>query len=495
MKTVTFDVAVLGGGGAGLVAAARIRQMTGKRVAVLEKAKATGGGMQFARTMRVFRSKWQAERGLEDKTAEFMRGVMDLCLWRVDPELARAAIEGTGQFFDWFCGLQPGLAEKFSVGGYIFDMPNGQKGPDLEGSAPGTGAGRLIMDVMRQTCQTLGVEILTQTAAYDAELTDGRLSAILARQGDETIRVACSSVVIASGSWISNPALVEKFMPKFASAEILPTPHTNPAYTGDGLAIAQKLGSPLDEAGCCIRLMGPMMAGKSQVLDAAANSPFAIGVNVYGRRFVSEPMVPRMDFFDTGHVLVDQPRAVSYWIIDRAGLRAAVERARAVPPEALGPFPPYQYPDSWEQIDADIEAALDGKRTFRADTPEELARQLCVDEKGLCKTIADYNEFCRTGMDWDGYKDSADLVAMTGPYYAVRAYLGTDGAFGGIRINEKMQALDADGRPVPGVYAAGDITGSRHIVAAGVKRQILNDMSWAFSSGFVAGTCLAEELT
>ena len=98
-------------------------------------------------------------------------------------------------------------------------------------------------------------------------------------------------------------------------------------------------------------------------------------------------------------------------------------------------------------------------------------------------------------MDWDGYKDSADLVAMTGPYYAVRAYLGTDGAFGGIRINEKMQALDADGRPVPGVYAAGDITGSRHIVAAGVKRQILNDMSWAFSSGFVAGTCLAEELT
>ena len=79
---------------------------------------------------------------LDQAQAAEMRGVMDLCLWRVEPELARAAIEGTGQFFDWFCGLQPGLAEKFSVGGYIFDMPNGQKGPELEGSAPGTGAGR-----------------------------------------------------------------------------------------------------------------------------------------------------------------------------------------------------------------------------------------------------------------------------------------------------------------------------------------------------------------
>ena len=494
MKTLSYDIAVLGGGGAGLVAAARVRELTGKRVAVLEKAKATGGGMQFARTMRVFKSKWQAERGLEDKTAEFMRGVMDLCLWRVDARLAQTAIEGTGQFFDWFCGLEPGLAEKFSVGGYIFDMPNGQKGPDLEGTAPGTGAGRLIMDVMRRTCEGLGVDILTQTAAYDAELTDGRVSAILARQGDETVRIACSSVVIASGSWISNPALVEKLMPKFASAEILPTPHTNPAYTGDGLAIAQKLGSPLDEEGCCIRLMGPMMSGKSQVLNAAVSSPYAIGVNVHGRRFVSEPMVPRMDLFDTGHILVDQPRAVSYWIIDRAGLEAAVEHARAVPPEAVGPFPPYRYPDTWEQIDTEIEQGLDGKRTFRADTPEELARLIGVDEAGLCKTIADYNEFCRTGMDWDGYKDRENLVAMTGPYYAVRAYLGTDGAFGGIRINEKMQALDENGAPVPGVYAAGDITGSRHIVAAGVKRQILNDMSWAFSSGFIAAERLAGEL-
>ena len=137
---------------------------------------------------------------------------------------------------------------------------------------------------------------------------------------------------------------------------------------------------------------------------------------------------------------------------------------------------------------SEFEAALDGKRTFRADTPEELARQLCVDEKGLCKTIADYNEFCRTGMDWDGYKDSADLVAMTGPYYAVRAYLGTDGAFGGVEIDEHMQAKAADGGTVDGLFVVGDLASGRFLNMAGIKKQILNDMSFAVSSGYVAGT-------
>ncbi len=494
MKELNYDIVVLGGGGAGLVAAARVRELTGKRVLVLEKAKTTGGGMQFARTMRVFGSRWQKERGLEDKTAEFMRGVMDLTLWRVDPALARAAIEGTGQFFDWLCAAEPGVGDRFEVGCYIFDMPDGQKGPALEGTGPGTGAGRLIMDVMKRKCEELGVDLLTETPFYDVELSDGRLAAVLAKRDGEELRIHCRQLVIASGSWVCNPELVKRLMPRFADAELRPSAHTNPAYTGDGLAISQKLGAPLDEAGCCIRLMGPMLESKSQVLNAACGSEFAIGVNLLGRRFTSEPMVPRMDFFDTGHVLADQPKTRTFWVIDRAGLRAAVEKARSLPPAGVGPMPPVRYPDSWEEIDREIDAAIDGENAFRADTPAELARQMGVDEVRFVKTVADYNAFCSTGMDWDGYKDRSALVPMSGPYYAVRGWLATDGAFGGIRVNEKMQALDAAGAPIPGVWAAGDITGSRHIVAAGVKRQILNDMSWAFSSGFLAAERIAETL-
>lgn len=96
------DILVLGGGGSGMVAAARAAERSGKRVIVLEKSKTIGGGMLFASTMRTFRSKWQEERGIPDQSNDFLRRMMDLTLWKLDPELVRNAILGTGAFFDWY---------------------------------------------------------------------------------------------------------------------------------------------------------------------------------------------------------------------------------------------------------------------------------------------------------------------------------------------------------------------------------------------------------
>ena len=103
-----------------------------------------------------------------------------------------------------------------------------------------------------------------------------------------------------------------------------------------------------------------------------------------------------------------------------------------------------------------------------------------------------YNGYCAEGMDWDCYKPSEWLTPMTGPFYAVKANLGTDGAFGGIQIDENMRAKAKDGGVVEGLYAAGDICSGRFINMTGIKKQILNDMSFAVSSGFLAGTAAAE---
>ena len=64
----------------------------------------------------------------------------------------------------------------------------------------------------------------------------------------------------------------------------------------------------------------------------------------------------------------------------------------------------------------------------------------------------------------------------------------TDGAFGGVRVNPEMQAYKPDGGLVEGLYVTGDFATGRHINLGGVKRQVLNDISWALSSGFLAGT-------
>ena len=126
-------------------------------------------------------------------------------------------------------------------------------------------------------------------------------------------------------------------------------------------------------------------------------------------------------------------------------------------------------------------------------TQEKLAEKIGVPADKLAETIATYNHAAETGMDWDCYKPADWMVPMNeAPYYAVKASLGTDGAFGGVEIDEHMQAKAADGGTVDGLVVVGDLASGRFLNMAGIKKQILNDMSFAVSSGYVAGTYVGE---
>lgn len=120
---------VLGGGGSGLVAAARAAWLSGQKVIVVEKNCKTGGGAWYAADFKVFNSRWQKERGIPDVLEESLRSAMDDTYWRLDPRLARGCLEATGQFFDWLCDTGEEVEEQFREGTYIFDGPNGPKIP------------------------------------------------------------------------------------------------------------------------------------------------------------------------------------------------------------------------------------------------------------------------------------------------------------------------------------------------------------------------------
>ena len=91
MKEHNCDILVIGGGGSGLVAAVRARELSGKKVMVLESGKMPGGGMMFASTMRTFHSRWQQERNIPDQANDFIRKGMDLTLWKLNPKLVTRA--------------------------------------------------------------------------------------------------------------------------------------------------------------------------------------------------------------------------------------------------------------------------------------------------------------------------------------------------------------------------------------------------------------------
>ena len=495
----TCDIVVLGGGGSGLVAAARAAELSGGRVVVLEKSGVLGGGMLFASTMRTFGSKWQEERGIPDQSVTFLRQMMDLTRWQLDPELVSGAIRATGRFFDWYSQYEePEVLARYEARPYVFDIPvNGQPGPQIDGFH--NGSGRFIMNTMIRRCEELGVELLTGHRAVDVEIADGRIAAVIAETPDGSrSRIACRACILATGSWICDRDVVEKVCPAFNRAEVLPSAHQNPNYTGDGLPLAEKAGALIDWDSFCLRLMGPICSlGDRSKLDVLSHTDYVVLVDKTARRFVAEPMAPRIDPFDTGVILLEHPEGKTYFLFSANSLRRSIEESRQN--GAGADFDPFGKPalpeldvlDGWfreEMSRRPGEAAA-------ADTIEELAAAIGLDPGALRRTVDEFNASCAAGEDWVCFKDSSMLEPLTeAPFYAMGGKLATDGAFGGVRVDPSMQAYAADGGKVPGLFVTGDFASGRHIVLKGVKKQVLNDMSWALASGFIAGGSAAESL-
>ena len=501
------DIVVLGAGGSGMVAAVRAAQLTGKKVIVLEKAGATGGAGLYAGTIRTFGSKWQKKRNLPDNFAEYTREMMDLVYWRLDHQLVLNTLQGTGQFFDWLCEQGGDIEDMFFAGQYSAAGKNDPIGPQMDRTKKRIG--RFIMELMNEKSKNYDVEILTKHPAVDVEVKNGKIAAVIAKSDAGYLRVSCKACVMAIGSWINNEEILKKYAPNFVGMKqyMDPSLHMNPNYTGDGIPLAEKAGAFVDYDSFCLRLMGPMYdlardQGTPTAFLAMAQSPYIISVNLNGRRYSAEP-VAHIGHFSDGQVLIGQPRGHSYEIFDENTLAAEFARAKCSkdPKDAdslacynltfMKPFEELRLPDSMEEIRSSFEKGFAKKDAFmfRANTLEELAAKIGVDKNNFLETVNKYNECCKNGADLEFFKRKDALVPINKPpYYALFGKLMTDGTFGGVRVNPEMQAYKPDGGLVEGLYVTGDFATGRHINLGGVKMQVLNDISWALSSGFLAGT-------
>jgi len=516
------DIVVLGGGGSGMIAAVRAAELSGKKVIILEKDKLTGGAALYATGVRIFGSKFQAKHNQEDNTISYAREQLDAVYWRLDEKLVYNCYRGTGQFFDWL------LEQGGDIEG-LFDVVAGTgmfAGVSINTQKAGKKMPPFVMSLMKEKCGKYGVEILTNHPVVDVEAKDGKIVAAIAKSDKGYVRVACKACIMSIGSWINNEEIVKKYAPKFygKTKYMDASPHWATTLTGDGIALAQKVGAFVDYDSFVMRLMGPMLQGMSSrtMMAIGRSSGYHITVNLDGKRYCSEP-ISRMGEFNGGEVQVDQPRGMSYIIFDENAVEAMLNKQKSASTSqgssqgmpggapsggapsggaptggAPGMGGGSSIPDTMEAIHKDIAEGLakDTKNFFTGDTLEELADKIGVNKKNFLETVKKYNECCAKGVDEEFFKEKDNLVPINKPpYYASRGFLGTDGAFGGVRVNSDIQAYKAGGNGlVEGFYVTGDFASGRHVNMGGVKHQVINDCTWAFSSGFLAGTNAAKYL-
>lgn len=492
------DVLVIGAGAAGLAAAARAASL-GKRVLVLEKNKEIGGSAWYAHVFRSYWSQWHRQAGLKDPREDLYREFMAQTRGQVNGKLVRRILDANEDFVNWLIS-EHNLGADYTFGpqfwgGYgpqaAYDWDYNHRRIDTTIGPGGTGwyMTRKLLSILLDK----GGAIRYRTAAK-ALLTDdtGAISGALAQDPGGELQISCSQVVVAAGAFSRNKELTGRFNPLFYTED----PDQEPVHvftcatcTGDGITLCEQLGADIDYVNARAAMLGPMRHPFGTASLAAGMSRYGIQVNRRGEPFLQDCMGEAIS------PLVHQPGRMLYQIIDRAGVERTMAESLGrpcdVPGADMNPF--YQ---NWE---AELEQERQWGVLFSAPTLEALGEQIHIPADRLRQAVDLYNQRAgqpETRMGPNGPEELPPKPPMeSGPWYAIPLKLFHENAIGGMVIDENAQVLRL-GRPIPGLYAAGDNTRGVMLpgrIGADYIERTISALTFALCSGYIAGEMCGKQ--
>lgn len=429
-----FDVIIIGGGGAGLSAAIEAAQ-AGASVMVLEAADKLGGATAMSGGV-FYAADTSAQRaqGIEGDTADAMfEYVMALNQWALKADIMRHIADQSGPTLEWLIGL--GARFPFIVPSGVESVPRGHCCD---------GAGFALAGHLTNAAGAAGVQTALGTRVERLLVEDGRVVGVHASGMD----LHAPAVILATGGFGNNPELRQRLFPSAAQhgAWTWAVHDEAPFIQGDGITLAEEIGAGI--VGVDNGLPLPT-AGFGKFVEAFL-PPWTIVVNEEGRRFMSETS----SFSICGYLLNEQTGAHGFAIFDEPTLVEASNDGKYLDPFNTGMTTP-----TWQE--QTIRQQVANGRVKTADTITALAEKCGIDALALQETVSRYNAGCAADSDPQFFKKSPKYFPIeTGPFYAVEvraAIIGGTGA--GLDIDVSTHVLDVHGRPIPGLYAAGETLG------------------------------------
>ena len=417
-KTLDTSVVIVGAGGAGMAAAIMLQQ-AGVDFVILEKMPYVGGNTTKATGgMNAAETHYQKEQGIEDSVDLFyqdtMKGGHDIN----DPDLVRTLAANSAGAIDWLDTIGADLPKISFSGGASTNR--------IHAPADGSAVGNYLVDKFSGKLAEMGVQVMLNTKATELIMKDGAIAGVKAEGPDALYTINAKAVILATGGFGANEEMYTQYRP-----DLKGTVTTNaPGATGDGIVMAQAVGAALVDIEQ-IQLHPTVEQTTSMLITESVRGDGAILVNQGGKRFVNELLT--RDAVSAAEL--EQEGCYAYIIFDqhlRENLKA-------------------------------IEKYVTNGLTVQADTIEELAEKLNIDPAVLAQTLADWNEIVKNQNDTQfGRTTGMGSDLSTPPYYAIQIAPGIHHTMGGVKIDTAAQVINTEGQPIPGLFAAGEVTGGVH---------------------------------
>lgn len=468
-ETVSYDadVVVIGAGGAGMTAAMTAAD-AGQKVVILESQAMVGGnsaratgGMNAAKTVYQDENEFDQAAGVEKTLATAAEKYADnetitalaktvseqwaayqanptgyfdsVELMELDtmvggkginnPELVKTLCEGTADAIDWLDENGITLHNVSSFGGA--SVKRIHRPVNEEGKVVSVGA--YMIPLLQENCEKRGIDIVLNTTV-DTILTDANGAAVGVSGTDKdgnTVVVNAKSVILATGGFGANLDMVTQYKPELAGFMT-----TNAAGAqGQGIEMATAIGAgtvDMDQ----IQIHPTVEANTAALITEGLRGDGAILVNANGERFIDE--VGTRDVVSAAEIA--QPGSYSWLIVDQAMADAS----------------------------SVIQGYIKKGYTKTGATYEELAKELDVDPAAFANTMETWNSYVEAKNDPDFGRTSFANPLNNGPYYAIKVTAGVHHTMGGVTINSATEVLKEDGTVIPGLFAAGEVTGGVH---------------------------------
>ncbi len=507
----TCDIVIVGGGGAGLSAAATALQ-NGSSVIVLEKYPAVGGNtIRSGGPVNAADPEWQSKFDENPGERHTIEALLDIG----ESEIHAEYLEDFRALKDEFAAYQ----KKFGAQkGHLFDSPLlhrmqtyfGGKRTDLNGNTiygqydlvkiltdralesvnwlekigvefdksivfapvgalwrrghkPVKSYGTAFILSLTKYVEEHSGQIITDSPVNNFILENGEIKGVIATGvNGQKITIHAKSVILASGGFGANTKMLKEYNTYWSNIDDDIRTTNSYAMTGDGIVLGKTVGAAL--VGMGFTQMMPVSDPETGELFSGLQVPpenFVI-VNREGKRFINE--------FSGRDVLTKAA-------IDQGGLFYLIADDEIKKTAAN---------TSQKKIDRQVEAGT----LFRADTIEELAVKVGMDPATLKDTVEKYNSYVEEGFDPEFHKDTFSLKVEKAPFYATPRKPAVHHTMGGLKIDTKARVLDENDQPIKHLYAAGEVAGGIH---AG-NRLGGNALTDIFTFGRIAGQTAVDEM-